>query len=58
MRVSGISEDGGARLVELPDHRFYLGTGFLPQLSSEENRPHPLIGAFLEAAAKSKTVGF
>jgi CTP synthase len=52
LRVSGISEDGGARLVELADHRFYIGTGFLPQLSSGENRPHPLIAAFLEAAAK------
>jgi CTP synthase (UTP-ammonia lyase) len=52
LRVSGVSEDGGARIVELPDHGFFLGTGFVPQLSSSPNKPHPLIVAFLEAAAK------
>jgi CTP synthase len=51
LRVSGVSQDGGARIVELPDHRFFVATGFVPQLSSEENRPHPLILAYLEAAA-------
>jgi CTP synthase len=49
LKVSGVSEDGGARIVELPDHRFFIATGFLPQLSSEENRPNPLILAFLKA---------
>jgi CTP synthase (UTP-ammonia lyase) len=52
LKVSGISEDGGARIIELPDHRFFVATGFVPQLSSEETRPHPLIVAYLEAAAK------
>jgi CTP synthase len=52
LRVSGVSEDGGARIVELPEHRFFIATGFVPQLSSEENRPHPLIVAYLEAAAR------
>jgi CTP synthase (UTP-ammonia lyase) len=49
--VSGISDDGGARIVELPDHRFFIGTGFVPQLSSSPNNPHPLIAAFLNTAA-------
>jgi CTP synthase len=48
--ISGVSEDGGARIVELPAHRFFIATGFVPQLSSEENRPHPLILAYLKAA--------
>jgi len=52
LKVSGTSEDGGARIIELPDHRFFLATGFVPQLSSEETRPHPLIVAYLEAAIK------
>lgn len=51
LRVSGVSEDGGARIVELPDRRFFLATGFLPQLISEATRPHPLIVAYLDAAA-------
>jgi CTP synthase (UTP-ammonia lyase) len=52
LKVSGVSEDGGARIVELPDHRFFIATGFVPQLSSEEPRPHPLIVAYLAAAMK------
>ncbi|MFC1901658.1 hypothetical protein ACFLX3_01845, partial [Chloroflexota bacterium] len=27
LRVSGVSEDGGTRIIELPDHRFFLATG-------------------------------
>ena len=54
MRVSGVSDDGGARIIELPDHRFFIATGFLPQLNSEETRPHPLITAYLKTALSSK----
>jgi CTP synthase len=53
MKVSGISGDGGARIVELPRHRFFIATGFLPQLTSDSNTPHPLVLAFLEAALRS-----
>jgi CTP synthase (UTP-ammonia lyase) len=51
MRISGVSADGGARIIELPTHRFYLATGFLPQYGSAPGNPHPLITAFLAAAA-------
>ena len=37
LKVSGLSEDGGARIIELPDHRFFIATGFVPEISSEEN---------------------
>jgi CTP synthase len=50
LKVSGVSEDGGARIVELPDRPFFLATGFLPQLASQEGEPHPLIVAYLKAA--------
>jgi len=50
LRVSGTTEEGGARIVELSDHRFFVATGFVPQLNSEESRPHPLIVAYLAAA--------
>ena len=52
LKVSGVSQDGGARIVELADHHFFVGTGFVPQMSSEENRPHPLIVAFMKSSAK------
>lgn len=51
--VSGESESGGTRIVELPGCRFFLATGFLPQLSSSIENPHPLIMAYLEAAAEN-----
>jgi CTP synthase len=54
MKVSGTSADGGARIIELPDHHFFIGTGFVPQLASEPGHPHPLITAFLEAAVQYK----
>jgi CTP synthase len=50
LRVSGVNEDGGARIIELPDHHFFMATGFVPQFTSEETKPHPLIVAYLEAA--------
>jgi CTP synthase len=51
--VSGVSPDGGARIVELPSH-WFVATGFLPQLGSEPGKPHPLITAYLRAALASK----
>ena len=51
LKVSGESDNGGARIIELSGFRFFLATGFLPQLSSDATHPHPLIMAYLEAAA-------
>lgn len=50
LRVSGVDQDGEARVLELPDRRFYLATLFVPQLSSTPAAPHPLIVAYLRAA--------
>jgi ubiquinone/menaquinone biosynthesis C-methylase UbiE len=57
--VSGISSDGATRVIELPPH-WFVGTGFLPQLSSWPGKPHPLIVSYLKAALalkKLKTKG-
>lgn len=51
--VSGTDLDGEARIVELPSHRFFLGTLFVPQMSSFAERPHPLVVAFMEVARHS-----
>jgi CTP synthase (UTP-ammonia lyase) len=45
-----VDSNGEVRMVEMPDHRFFLATLFLPQLSSSFNRPHGLIVAYLNAA--------
>ena len=42
---------GEIRAIESPTHRFYLATLFQPQLSSTAKNPHPLILAFVQAAA-------
>ncbi len=51
LRVTGADQDGEARVLELPDHRFYVATLFVPQLSSAPGAPHPLIVSYLRAAA-------
>ncbi len=39
------------RAIESPTHRFFIATLFQPQLSSTEKKPHPLVLAFVQAAA-------
>lgn len=48
--ISGVGSNGEARMVELSGHRFFVATLYLPQLSSREGVPHPLIVAYLGAA--------
>jgi CTP synthase (UTP-ammonia lyase) len=50
LRVVGVDQDGEARIVELPDHPFFLATLFVPQLTSRPGHPHPLITAYLRVA--------
>jgi CTP synthase (UTP-ammonia lyase) len=42
LRVAGIDYEGEVRVVELMNHRFFVATLFLPQLSSSPEMPHPL----------------
>jgi CTP synthase (UTP-ammonia lyase) len=51
LAVTGRDQDGGARIVEVAAHRFFVGTLFVPQVSSAPGRPHPLVVAFVAAAA-------
>ncbi len=50
LQVSGVDSNGEIRIVELPDHRFFMATLFLPQLSSSFDTPHCLVVAYLKAA--------
>ena len=43
--------EGEIRAIESPTHRFFLATLFQPQLSSTEKKPHPIVLAFVQAAA-------
>jgi CTP synthase (UTP-ammonia lyase) len=42
---------GETRAIESPTHRFFLATLFQPQLSSTAKKPHPVVLAFVQAAA-------
>ena len=53
LRVSGTDVDNEARIIELPEHAFYVATLFVPQMRSAPERPHPLISAFVRTAAAS-----
>jgi CTP synthase (UTP-ammonia lyase) len=49
MVVSATDQDGEPRVIELPDHRFFLGTLFVPQTSSAPGAAHPVVAGFVEA---------
>jgi CTP synthase (UTP-ammonia lyase) len=50
--VSGTDQEGEVRILEHPGHPFFVGTLFVPQTSSAADAPHPLVGAFVAAAAQ------
>ena len=41
-------------IMELPDHPFFVGVQFHPELKSRPNRPHPLFRDFIGAAVENK----
>lgn len=43
--------NGEIRAIESPTHHFYVATLYQPQLSSKAGKPHPLVLAFVQAAA-------
>jgi CTP synthase len=52
MRLSGLSPDGQlVEIIELPDHPWFIGCQFHPELQSRPTRPHPLFAGFVAAAA-------
>jgi CTP synthase (UTP-ammonia lyase) len=44
-------EKGEIRAIESPTHHFFVATLFQPQLASTEANPHPVVIAFIQAAA-------
>jgi CTP synthase len=50
---SGMSPDGTLpEIVERPDHPWFIGVQFHPELKSKPFDPHPLFASFIEAAVK------
>jgi CTP synthase len=58
MRLSGLSPDGQlVEVIELPEHPYFIGCQFHPELRSRPTRPHPLFAGFIAAAAAAKARG-
>ena len=50
---SGLSPDGVLpEIIELPDHPWYIGVQYHPELKSRPFEPHPLFAGFVKAALK------
>jgi CTP synthase len=55
LRLSGLSPDGQlVEIVELPEHPWFIGCQFHPELQSRPTRPHPLFAGFVAAALAAR----
>ncbi|MBK7163480.1 MAG: CTP synthase [Sphingomonadales bacterium] len=53
LMFSGMSPDGLLpEIVERPDHPWFIGVQFHPELKSKPFEPHPLFASFIEAAVE------
>jgi len=51
MIISGVSPDESlVEMIELPDHPWFVGCQFHPELKSRATRAHPLFREFVKAA--------
>ena len=58
LRLSGQSPDGGlVETIELPDHAWFIGCQFHPELKSRPTRPHPLFAGFVGAGLRRRQGG-
>jgi CTP synthase (UTP-ammonia lyase) len=49
LKITGVGDDGIARVFELDDNPFFIATLFQPERSAFNEVSHPLIAAFLQA---------
>jgi CTP synthase (UTP-ammonia lyase) len=54
LRISGEDPAGDARVIELSNHPFFLATLFQPERAALSGRAHPIIAAFVRAAADNR----
>ena len=51
LHITGTTPDATyVEIVELPNHRFFLGCQFHPEFKSKPLEPHPLFRKFIEAS--------
>ena len=55
MRFCGLSPDGLLpETIEYPDHPWFIGVQYHPELKSRPFEPHPLFASFIEAAVEQR----
>jgi CTP synthase (UTP-ammonia lyase) len=54
LHVVGEDDHGDIRVIELPEHPFFIGTLFQPQLGSTPDSPAPLVRALVDAAIQHR----
>ena len=47
LRIVGTDSMGNPRIIELPEHKFFIGTLFVPQLSSSSDSTHCIVDEFI-----------
>ena len=53
LKFTGMSPDGLLpEIVEIPDHPWFIGVQFHPELKSKPFEPHPLFKSFIAAAVE------
>jgi len=53
LKLTGVSPDGKlVEIVEIPNHRWFVGVQFHPELKSRFHTAHPLFREFVKAAAQ------
>jgi CTP synthase len=53
MIASGTNPESGlVELIEIPDHPFFIGCQYHPELKSSVESPHPLFVHFVKAAKR------
>ncbi|HED06717.1 MAG TPA: CTP synthase, partial [Ignavibacteria bacterium] len=53
--LSGLSPDRElVEMIELPDHPWFVGCQFHPELKSRATKPHPLFRDFVKASLQNK----
>ncbi|MCG8700763.1 MAG: hypothetical protein MI922_22105 [Bacteroidales bacterium] len=48
MHIAAYDNNNDAQLLELPEHKYFILTKFLPQITSAPGKSHPLIKAFIK----------
>jgi CTP synthase len=53
VHFSGLSPDGALpEIIEIPEHPWFIGVQFHPELKSKPFDPHPLFASFIGAAVE------